>query len=195
MDGTLRIITGPMKSGKTTEALRLMCIEAKTGFSVIYVNSSVDTRADGEFSTHNPLYKEKLEEMDNVSFYTADSLPKYSLFLNKTSIYFDEVQFWKEDTETIVNYIMTLVEEMGKNVTVSGLTTNHYRQIWGPISTLMSLADECKICTGLCDLCAVKGIKRKSIFSLKIAGDLTEEVSPGFEQYASVCRKCYLKKK
>jgi len=195
MPGTLTIITGPMKSGKTTETLRKMYIEAKTGFNVIYLNSKTDTRTDGEFSTHNPLYKEKFEKMDNVTFYSIDSLPGFSIFLDASSIYFDEVQFWKEDDATVISFIMTLVEGMGKNVIVSGLASNWLRQKWGPISALEPFCDNYIRLTSLCDSCATEGKKEKAIFSLKIAGELVKEQVGGAETYDAVCRKCYIKRR
>ena len=54
---SLEIIIGPMFSGKTTELLRELTGYNAINKKCIYVNSSLDTREDNNFSTHNPLIK------------------------------------------------------------------------------------------------------------------------------------------
>lgn len=191
---SLTLITGPMMSGKTTEILRRMAIDAGTDFKTMYLNHISDIRSENsQFSSHNPLYKEKMDKMENTSFITIDSLPEFSTFLDIDSIYFDEVQFWKEDKEKVISYILSLVETYNKHVTLAGLSSDHLRRSWGPLLALQPYADNFIQLSSRCYFCASLGKKEKAIFSLKIAGDLEErEQAGGSELYAAVCRKCFL---
>ena len=74
--GTLDLIGGPMFSGKTTELLKRLFVESETDPSsnILYINHESDTRSENNFSTHNPLYKQKLEQESKVLFMSVACL-------------------------------------------------------------------------------------------------------------------------
>ena len=51
---SLDIIIGPMYAGKTSELIRRLNILSLMGFKCLFINSSLDNRSSGNFSTHNP---------------------------------------------------------------------------------------------------------------------------------------------
>ena len=71
---SLKLILGCMYSGKTTELLRRLFNEAEVGLNVLYINHASDNRSAGPFSTHNPLYKQKLSTHSNVTFKSGKAL-------------------------------------------------------------------------------------------------------------------------
>ena len=50
---SLELICGPMYCGKTTELVRRLSVYNDMNLNVLYINSTLDTRAK-IFSTHNP---------------------------------------------------------------------------------------------------------------------------------------------
>ena len=126
--GTIDVITGPMYSAKTTELIKRLSIEAEMGFMVLYINHLVDEeRSTNDFSTHNPVYKEKIDEVVNFHFKKTDdlmaliegeSLDKYDV------IGIDEAQFFNE----LINPVLYLAEELNKHVIVAGLSLDSSRQ-------------------------------------------------------------------
>ena len=62
---SLNLIIGPMYAGKTTELLRRLNIYQEFGFKTLYVSSSLDSRSNLPFSTHNPLLK-SIGKIDSI---------------------------------------------------------------------------------------------------------------------------------
>jgi thymidine kinase len=189
--GTLDIIAGPMYSGKTSSLLNKLFIEAEIGLNVLYINHSSDNRSDAEFSTHNPLYKEKLSKMSNVKFASMSNLE--DLFTQNFVCYnvigIDEAQFFN-DLYKVVKY---LVEKWNLHVIVAGLNGDHKREMFGQIHELEPLSDSYTKLTAFCRKCAETKKRVVAPFTYrKQSYDDKDIVIGGKDIYIPVCRSCYL---
>ena len=206
MVGKLDIFTGPMFSGKTTALLRELILEAEIGRKVLYVNSSLDTRSKGNFSTHNPLCNSaNAESSEKITFVSSSSVSDLSEFdvLDFDVIGIDEAQFFDDLKEGCVY----LVEKKDKRVIVAGLSANFKRQKFGQILDLEPYSDSFIKLKSFCKKCA-PGKRKDALFShlMKVPTPVipidpghpesdpeesSDVVIGGNDKYVALCRKCY----
>lgn len=182
MSGSLDCITGPMKSGKSSELLRRLSVESEIGYSTLYINSSKDTRCEeNSFSTHNPL----LLKSNNIICVSTTLLKNIDIS-GYDVICVDEAQFF-EDLELVVEW----VEVHNKKVIVSGLTSTYERKKFGKLLDLEPYADTFIKLSGFCEKCAPS--KRiPAVFTHKIVKNGLIEDIGGKDKYMSLCRNCYI---
>lgn len=187
MEGYLHIILGPMFSGKTSALLRLLFNDAAIGLNVLYINHERDTRA-GAYSTHNPLYKEHLATMSNVSFCSVKELS--SVDVDRYDVIgIDEAQFF-EDLLTVNDW----VDERGKKVIVAGLDGDFRREKFGHIVDLVPKSNQVEKLTAYCKMCASKTprVMKLAYFTLRTANTKDVIYVGGASDYQPACRACHL---
>lgn len=189
--GQLTVILGNMFSGKTTTLLKLLFNEAAIGLKVLYINHDRDKRSDQPFSTHNPLYKQRLNEMSNVKLLSVKKITDVLSEIEKYDIIgIDESQFFdnlKEDVQFIV-------ESLNKKVIVSGLSSDFKREKFGQILDLIPISDDIIHLKSYCKNCADKEPKiiTEAIFT-HIKSKTNKQIQiGGIDKYIPVCRLCYL---
>ena len=181
---SLEIIIGPMFSGKTTELIRRLIGYNAINKKCVYVNSSLDTREDSNFSTHNPLITSiniDSIKIDKINYDFVKSVKNYDV------IGIDESQLFNGTLEVCVR---TLVDDMNKIVIVSGLNGDYKRCKFGKILDLIPHCDSINKLYPYCKMCSDKGNITKALFSKRIS---QEEgiINIGYNNYIPVCRKCY----
>lgn len=184
--GILDLIAGPMFSSKTTTLLGRLFAEAAIGKKVLYINHSKDNRSEGDFSTHNPLYKEKPKHK-SVEFVVLSSMLKIENPENYDVIGVDEGQFFKD----LIQGVIYLVEELDKHVIVAGLNGSHKRDKFGDVLELEPMSDTYTKLTAWCLECAKKKLRVPAPFTHKISGGGNLEEIGGIDKYIPVCRRCY----
>lgn len=186
--GELQLISGPMMAGKTTELLKRISRYAAIGKKCLYVNSMKDTRGIN-YSTHNPLYKDILEN-ENITFCTLAYLDHgymyYELF---DVIAIDEGQFFPYLDDVVKN----LVEEQNKIVIASGLDLDFERKPFGKIGNLYPFADKVTRLFSFCSECSKQGKLTNALFSHKYTENSEQEDVGGAEKYQPLCRECFVK--
>ena len=177
MSGYLKIILGPMFSGKTTELIRIFHRYNACNIPVCAVNYKEDTRYhEYLMSTHNKdtipsinLYK--LSELKNA--YTQN---KYDVFL------INEGQFFEDLYDTVDE----LVNTYNKKVYVCGLDGDYKQEVFPncklldliPFSTsIIKLNAKCSFC------------KNKAPFTKRIINSDNIVLIGGSESYQPVCIK------
>jgi len=208
----LDIIIGPMYSSKTTDLLRRLFVSSAVGFKSLYINHTLDNRnQEAEYSTHNPLYKQKMEVENGVvmqSLSRLDQLSDSDLH-DYQIIGIDEGQFFPD----LKVGVLRMVEKLGKHVIVSGLNGDSNRQPFGQILDLIPYADHISKLSSYCQRCAQLPNKKliKAIFTYRIrpetdSAPTTESVEDEVnsntilqsqiligaqERFLPVCRQCY----
>jgi len=185
--GSLDLIAGPMYSGKTTELLRRLFNEAEVGMRVLYVNHSLDNRSEEPYSTHNPLYKERLSDRSSVTMKTASYLKEVEVD-DFDVIGIDEAQFF-EDLECVVDW----VDNLRKHVIVSGLNGDAKRSSFGKILSLEPYSDTYTKLQSYCKICAEQKKRSLAPFTHKFSGSGEQTDVGAGDKYIPVCRSCYLK--
>ena len=188
--GSLDIITGPMFSGKSTELLRRLFIDVEMGYKILYVNHSDDTRSDGPYSTHNPLYKEKLEHANGVEFVSSSLLSElnYDFISSFDVIGIDEGNFFEDLYDTVKLF----VESYNMRVIVAGLSGSFERKKFGQILDLEPLSDSFTKLQSYCKHCMTEyRRKRLAPFTHRVNGGTQEKQVGGHGDYIPVCRECH----
>jgi thymidine kinase len=187
--GMLDLIGGPMFSSKTTMLLGRLFSEAEIGLKVLYINHSSDDRSCGDFSTHNPLYKNSPVH-EKVTFKVITKMFELvPLAENYDVIGIDEAQFF----EDLYNGVQWLVEGLNKHVIVAGLNGSFKREQFGQFLQLEPLADTYVKLTAWCLECAKTKKRTAAPFTHKFAGGLSLKETGGIDKYIPVCRRCYTK--
>ncbi len=183
-NGELHLIIGPMMSGKTTELLRRLFNESIIGVKCVYINHLKDqARSQEGFSTHNPLYKEKLSKESGVTFISSKSIGSVDV-TGYDVVGIDESQFFPD----LVDDVLDLVDKLNKIVIVSGLNGDKRRTAIGYVNDLIPHMDSCTFLKAYCQYCAKKKIKTNALFSHKFGGG--DDVGGG-DKYAPLCRACF----
>jgi thymidine kinase len=177
---SIDIITGPMFSGKTTELVRRLTIFVEAGMSVLYINSTLDTR---QFISHN-------KNISSLSMACATTdLLKNIIDIAKTYdvIGIDEAQFFDDLPEISIE----LAEKYSRKVIIAGLNSDFSREKFGKICDLIPICDNISKLYPFCNICAKKKILTPALFS-KRTSDSRDKISIGAgDSYIPVCRICY----
>jgi thymidine kinase len=180
--GYLKVILGPMFSGKTSELIRIyrryMGADVK---NCCVINHIIDTRYDSEkMSSHN-------KDMINSFNYTnlkdcLTHVTDYSVFL------INEGQFFPDLIETV----HILVNMHKKSVYVCGLDGDFKRNEFGKdsnTSNILQLIPNCDDVVKLKAICK-KCKKRDAIFTHRLSNE-SQQTVVGIDNYTSYCRHCY----
>jgi len=178
--GFLKIILGPMFSGKTTELLNIYRLYGLCNISCFVVNHSEDIRYhETLLSSHDKVMVPCYSTNQIGDILKDDILKENQVFL------INEGQFFKG----LYDSVKSLVEIHKKWVYVCGLDGDFQRNKFGEILDLVPLADEITKKKALC-----MGCKDGSwgAFTQRISQEKEQKVV-GSENYRAVCRKCFNK--
>ena len=174
---TLRVVAGPMFSGKTTELMRQIKRFESIGKSVLVINHTLDTRYSNDAIVSHSGTKTSavmVSKLQDVKSPESDIIA------------IDEAQFFPDLFEAV----MTWVERQRKTVIVAGLIADYKRATFGQILQLIPFCDLDKVhlMTAYCSNCK-NGTKASFTKRLNSSN---KQIDVGNE-YISVCRSCYLR--
>lgn len=173
--GYLKVILGPMFSGKTTELMRIYNKYNSCDIKCCVINHVTDDRYDKEkMCNHNGVmlpafnYKTLSESIHLVS--------NYDIFLINEGQFFD-------DLYDIVNILVNMHK---KRVYVCGLDGDYKRRKFGSILDIVPMCDEVTKLKAICKKCK----KNPAIFTHRLSNE-QEQTVIGSDNYVSLCRNCY----
>lgn len=188
----LDIILGPMCSGKSTEALRRLKCVASTGLKVVYINSTVDTRSEGVFSTHNDQLSGDIARENLITFKVRSlSCIKLEDVKDAKMIVVDEGQFF-DDLEIVRDWINPN-EMWQKRVVIASLDGSFECKPIGKVLSLIPDCDSVIKLNAICVNCAALGAIEPAPFTHRKGAEKSEFLVGGKDKYTSLCRKCFLK--
>ena len=184
-NGYLKLIIGPMFSGKTSQLIREVRRYRSIGKNVLCINHSINKRFG-----RDDIVSHDLVALDNniitdklCSIYEDSEMLKYN---DADIIAIEELQFFPD----AYDFVISSVEKDLKNVICCGLDGDFLRQPFGDVLRLIPICDKMERVSAFCSICA-NGTP--GIFSKKISGGCkVVEVGAG-DTYIPVCRKCYLR--
>tara|TARA_B100000902_G_scaffold16854_1_gene20223 strand:- start:300 stop:899 length:600 start_codon:yes stop_codon:yes gene_type:complete len=176
--GYLKVILGPMFSGKTTELIRIYRRYSACNIPVCVINHASDqTRYSTEkMSSHN---KEQINSYNFEKLYHCieeDFVHKVKVIL------INEGQFF----EDLIEVVDILVNVYKKEVYVCGLDGDFKRQKFGKILDLIPNCDEVVKLKALCRNCC----QNDALFTFRLSNE-KEQTVVGVDNYVSLCRSCY----
>jgi len=181
MVGRCCLIVGPMFSGKTSEALRIIRQFRKKSVQVKVFKHSSDTRYDNgsEISSHDQD-SEQCTSILNIDDIFSD--PDYN---ESQVIIVEEGQFFDPN---IVEASRKMVNIDNKYLIIVGLSGDSNMEPIGSINRLESFADDVKRLTAYCHYCDDIADAQ---FTVKVDGT-KNQMEVGTDQYKPACRKHYL---
>lgn len=147
----LRVVIGPMFSGKTSLTIGEIGTYTSRGERVFVINHSLDTRATTKLSTHNTGFAPERLQIHLVTFVLGTHLREVMDTYRKeiaaaTVVLIDEAQFFPD-----IHLAETLADE--KIVQVTALSGSFARTQLGCVHTLFSGADEIVHLKATCSRC------------------------------------------
>ena len=176
--GRLELIIGNMFSGKSSELIRRINRERSIHKKVLIINYSGDNRYSKDSVTTHDLTKVKCLKVEKLNDINHHMIQQYDSF------FIDEGHFFKD----LYTFVIDVIENFNKNVTVSGLDGDFNRQPFGDIIKLIPICDTVDKLTAYCNKCnngtlapfTKKLIKNESIIDIG-----------SIEKYIPVCRNHY----
>lgn len=171
----LRVVCGPMFSGKTKTLIRVINEYSNADQSVMVFKPKFDNRyAENEVMSHDK------ESIKAVSIKSPDEIFNFIETIDVIAI--DEIQFFDDN---IVDVCQTIAQ-MGKTVIVSGLDLDYKARPFGPMPKILAIADEIIKLNSICTFCS--GHAR---FSHRITEESETVVLGEKDKYVPLCRTCY----
>lgn len=172
----IKLITGPMMAGKTTELLRLLIRAKIAGKKTILIRPEIDTRG---FLTHDKKEAEEtLIEEKFLREIKAEELTEYDV------IGIDEGQFFGQNLAEEANKLA----DQGKTIIISALNATSERTAFDNIQALIPHAEEIIKLNAICIDCG----SEYATYSYYTAGRKKDKIKVGgSSDYIALCRHCY----
>ena len=179
--GSLEVVCGPMFSGKSEELIRRLRRAEIAGQRALIVKPLIDTRFDvGHVVSHAGA------KMRAVSAESSSSVRR--LAGGYQAIGIDEVQFFDDG---IVEAVSELVDGGGRLV-AAGLAQDFRGLPFGPMPTLLCLADYVDKLEAVCHRCGGPATLTQRLLDGEPAPFSGETVQIGaLDSYEARCRACY----
>ena len=189
--GYIKMIIGPMFSGKTSKLIdlyneekyhikQIYNIEQKD--SILAINYDKDIRyGENIIASHDgeEINCISINDLDELSYYEAEK----KLLISAEYIFINEAQFFKN----LKDWVLNQVENHNKNIILCGLDSDFKRNKFGEILDLIPHADSL---IKLYGSCSTSNCKEKSLYTYRLSSETNQEVI-GTNNYIPVCRKCY----
>lgn len=182
--GYLKLIIGPMFSGKTTELFNLVNRLNIAEKNYVLINYSEDTqKIDNKnvVKDHNNNFREclSLKSLDQLFKEDKKIIDNNEYFLINEGHFFEDI---------VVN-TKKLVDVYKKKVYICGLSGDFKRDDFSTISKLIPLSDDIEFKKSICNECR----NNDAIFTYRTINDNKKKII-GSNIYKPLCRNCYLQK-
>lgn len=182
--GSLHVICGPMFSGKTEELIRRLRRAKIARQAVVIFKHARDVRTHAaDIASHNGTTITALPTQN------ADAIAASALGADATVIGIDEVQFFGTE---VINVVCQLVEA-GKQVIVAGLDLDFRGVPFGPMPTLLAIADTVTKLHAVCVECGFDAHFSQRLVDNQPAKFSDPVIKVGAsEAYQARCRSCFI---
>ena len=181
MIGKLTVITGPMRSGKTLELIRLVSVLEAQDKKVIIFKPDIDNRV-----LDDSVKEESVQSRFGISK-AAESLNFSFLIINKSKdfdvIAIDEGHLWDDSLYTVV----TMLLKDGKDIIISGLVQDHRSLPFFYMQSILAIADDIIFLKAVCSKCK----EYTATKTKRVDGKNDMVIEVGDSQYESLCTKCW----
>jgi thymidine kinase len=174
--GSIEVVCGPMFSGKTEELIRRVKRAQIAKQRVQIFKPAIDIRYDKEDVVSHSSQAIKAEPVENA----VDILIRLKDSTRVVAI--DEVQFFDDAIITVV----TKLAARGFRVICAGLDLDYRAQVFGPMGTLLALADEVVKIHAICTVCGAPAVRSQRLTNDKGRFLLGEK-----DAYEARCRGHY----
>jgi thymidine kinase len=188
----LKVITGPMFSGKTEELIRLLHRSLIAEKRILVVKPHIDTRSNNEIVSRkkgDPKQNgfSKFLDFPAVAISTPEELAELLEEKRPQILALDETQFFDS---WIVEFLQSLLRSHASSdliIYAAGLDMDAWGKPFGQMPAIMAIADEVQKETAVCFACKM----RPGVITQKLTSS-TQTVEVGdSEIYEARCRECH----
>ena len=173
MTGFLKLIIGPMYSGKTTKIINIY--NKLKQQNPIVINYYEDKRYDKSLlSSHDKVM------IPCIQLKKISQILKNENFNHTDIVLINEGQFFTDLKESVIKLV-----NMGKSVWVCGLDGDFERKKFGQMLDLIPFCDEVEKLYSICYNCS-----KKASFTKRITEE-EGQIVIGSSNYVPLCRNCY----
>ena len=187
----LKVITGPMFSGKTEELIRALKRAEIQGRKVLVFKPAVDTRTGTAIVARQKSDLGKKEftaslSMPATPIRSAAELRAHIHQYHPEVIGFDEAHFFDSWFSDFIIQLLQENKDQDFRIYISGLDTDFKARPFRVIPELLAIADEVDKVTAVCFKCGKPApLSQRLILS-------TKQIEVGdFDLYEARCRECY----
>lgn len=155
--GSIEVVCGPMFSGKTSELIRRVERAMIAKQRVQIFKPAIDVRYDAEGVVSHSSRAMKAEPVESA----VDILIRLKDSTRVVAI--DEVQFFDEGITTVVSKLAA----RGYRVICAGLDLDYRGQPFGPMPTLLAMADEVVKIHAICMVCGAPATRTQRLSKSK----------------------------
>ena len=180
MTTTLKIVFGPMFSGKTTRMIYDYQNLLNKGENPIIINYMGDTESSENLvRNHNNVSADCISYFSLAAVWFDTQNNNYDKLHNSTHILINEAQFF----EDLYDVVLSMIDSQ-KNIYIYGLDSDSNQKKFGKIWDLIPYANNVKKLTATC-ICGTPN----AIFTHRISVDV-QQVLIGALHYSPLCRNC-----
>jgi thymidine kinase len=174
--GRIEVVCGPMFSGKSEELIRLLRRAAIARRRLQVFKPALDNRFGvGEVVSHSQ-WRLPSEVVDRADEILARLDPRTEV------VGIDEAQFFDDALPRVVTHLANL----GKRVIVAGLDMDYRGIPFGPMPTILAIAEEVRKISAICSRCGAPAAYTQRLT------DAEEQVVVGASDiYEARCRRCH----
>jgi len=181
--GRLEIICGPMFSGKSEELIRRLRRAQIARLHVLTCKHSLDDRHTIECVVSHDGNKIEAEAVDSV-----DTILKLGKKNEINVVGIDEVQWFDSK---IISVVCKLIDS-GKRVIAAGLDLDFRGVPFGPMPTLLAIADDIEKLQAICTICGKDAHFTQRLVDGKPANFNDPVILVGAQEaYQARCRDCH----
>jgi len=176
----IKIILGPMTSGKSSELIRLIKRQKTINTPIMIINHTSDTRyGENSLNTHDKISEKATCISKLFEIVTTDD------YKNAKIIFIEEGQFFPD----LYDFVITACEKDNKSVVIAGLDGDYKRDPFGDMLRLIPIADEVTKIHALCKICNDGTL---ASFTKRLIKSDDKVLVGGNESYQAVCRKHFI---
>jgi thymidine kinase len=181
--GYLEVVCGSMFSGKSEELIRRLKRSEFARQRVLAFKHSLDDRSTIEYvASHNgnKIRAIPLEKPELILELMAEDVEVVGI---------DEIQFFPN---TIISVICSLIDQ-GKHIIVAGLDLDFKGNPFGPMPTLLAIADDVTKLKAICICCGQEAhVSQRLVNGNPAREDDPQIVIGAQESYQARCRDCHV---
>jgi len=188
--GRLEVITGGMFSGKTEELIRRLERVRIAGKSLLLLKPTIDNRySERQVVTHyGRAFEAFALEPQHESMAALEAAVGKDRLDATSVVAFDEGNFFSDALPALCESLVA----SGKRVIVAGLDLTFAAAPFGPMPTLMALADEVVKLHAVCVRCGGVAARSQRLIDGKPAPTDGPVIQiGGLDRYEARCRDCY----
>ena len=179
MTGYLKIVIGPMFSGKSTELIRIVRKFKVINTKFLLINSKLDNRYGKDVVSSHDKEKEDCISVDNLKEIIESHIEKYT---DSEYILIEEAHFFSD----LFDFVRFSLFRESKKFIIFGLDGDYKQE---PIGDILRLIPHCNDIVKLKSYCCLCSDGTEGCFTIRKNSNKKQLLVGGCENYLSVCRK------